>query len=124
MSHKVYCPVCRVNFPVREELETGQQVICPVCGARLEITATQPEIKSRKYPQTPDEEIADRVDTFARLKGYVFKETKDEVMAGLKQKKERYGDFYCPCRFDNVPENVCPCLETRRGDVRKNGSCL
>ncbi|HBX22910.1 MAG TPA: hypothetical protein DEF34_04640 [Desulfotomaculum sp.] len=124
MNNKVYCPVCRVSFAVREPLEKGKELICPVCGARLEIEAIEPEIKSRKKPQTPDEEINDRVDTFARLKGYVFGENKDEVIDGMKQKKERYGDFYCPCRFDNVPENICPCQETRMGDVRKNGSCL
>lgn len=124
MGNKVFCPVCQVSFISRDSLNTGEVLICPVCGAKLEVKETSPEIQARKFPQEPKEEISERVDTFARLKGYVFNENKDLVMEGLLQKKEKYGDFYCPCRFDNVPENICPCLETRMGRVRKEGSCL
>ncbi|RJQ28602.1 MAG: hypothetical protein C4589_06075 [Peptococcaceae bacterium] len=124
MKSKVFCPVCLVSFVSREPLERGSVLICPVCGAKLEVTETGDEVLARKFPQEPAGEITERVDTFARLKGYVFNENKDLVMEGLMQKKEQYGDFYCPCRFDNVPENICPCLETRMNQVRKEGSCL
>lgn len=123
MRSKIYCPVCRVHFVSKEPLEPGKEVICLVCGARLEIFKTEPEISSRKVPQEPKEEIYDRVDTFARLRGYVFDENKEEIMAGLLEKKEKFDDFYCPCRFDNIPENVCPCLATRMNEVRKLGHC-
>ncbi len=123
-KNKIYCSVCRVSFVYREEVSTEKVVICPVCGARLEIVAVSPEIEARRLPQDPQEEIYDRVHNFADLKGYVFGPEKEEVMEGLLQKNELYGDFFCPCRFDNIPENICPCLETRRNQVRKEGSCL
>lgn len=124
MKSKVYCPVCRVSFISQEELSRGSVLLCPVCGAKLEVTETGSGVSARRYPQGPEQEIRERVDTYARLKGYVFNENKEPVLEGLLQKNESYGDFYCPCRFDNIPENICPCLETRQGQVRKEGSCL
>ena len=124
MKHKVYCPVCQVHFVYKEALEEGSIVVCTVCGARVEILQVKPEISSQKFAQEPQEEIRQRVDTFARLRGYGFEENKEEIIEGLLQKKEQFGDFYCPCRFDNIPENICPCLETRMNQVRKEGSCL
>jgi len=124
MSNKVFCPVCRVAFISKESPEPGAVLVCPVCGARLEVVETGLKIRVRRFPQEPKDEIYDRAETFAGLKGYVFNENKELVMEGLLQKKELYGDFYCPCRFDNVPENICPCLETRMGMVRKEGRCL
>lgn len=124
MRNKIFCPVCRINFVYREEVEVGKQVICPICGARLEITETDPEIKGQRYPQEPEGEIRDRIETYAELKGFVFNEDKELVLEGMLQKHKEYGDFYCPCRFDNIPENVCPCLETRQGEVKREGKCL
>jgi len=124
MKNKIYCPVCRVYFVFKDILEPGAEVICQVCGARLEVTEVTPQISARKTRQEPEKEIYDRVETYAFLKGYVFNENKEVVMEGLLEKKNQYGDFYCPCRFDNVPENICPCLETRQNAVRKEGSCL
>ncbi|MFW5971240.1 MAG: ferredoxin-thioredoxin reductase catalytic domain-containing protein, partial [Desulfovermiculus sp.] len=102
----------------------GQQVTCSICAARLEIIEVSPEIKTRRYPQDPESEIRERVDTYAEMKGYVFNEDKELVLEGLLQKYEAYGDFYCPCRLENIPENVCPCLDTRKGEVRREGVCL
>ena len=58
------------------------------------------------------------------MKGYIFDENKEDIMEGLLEKWRLFGDFYCPCRFDNIPENICPCLETRQNAVKKEGSCL
>lgn len=126
MKNKIYCPVCQIHFLYREAPEEGRVVICPICGAKLEITgdAAEGEIPSRKYPQSPEEEIRERVDTYAKLKGYVFSEDKELVMEGLLEKREKYGDFYCPCRLEHIPENVCPCLKTRHNDVKKEGHCF
>ena len=126
MKNKIFCPVCEIHFLYREPAEEGTPVICPICGAKLQIMgpAAGGEIPSRKYPQPPHEEIRERVDTFARLKGYVFSEDKELVMEGLLEKKEEYGDFFCPCRIENIQENVCPCLETRQNQVRKEGHCF
>ena len=38
--------------------------------------------------------------------------------------REAHGDFFCPCKFDNIPENICPCLETRSNRVIKEGMCF
>lgn len=124
MSNKIYCPVCQVKFIYREVVEKGLVVLCPVCGAKVEVLEVNPELETRKYPQEPIEEISQRIDAFAGIKGFVFNENKEMVRQGLMEKKSQYGDFYCPCRFDNIPENVCPCLETRMGQVQKEGSCL
>jgi hypothetical protein len=124
MSNKVFCPVCLVSFIIKEPLKERDTVLCPVCGAKLEITATSPEVTARRLPQRPEVEIRERVDNFARLKGYVFNEDKESVIEGLLQKNETNGDFYCPCKYDNIPENICPCLETRSNRVIKEGMCF
>lgn len=124
MKSKVFCSVCRVSFITGEALADGTAIICTVCGAKLEILEISPEIRAQRFPQEPETEIRERVDNFARLRGFVFNENKDAVLEGMLEKHKRYGDFYCPCRFDNIPENICPCLETRMGHVRKDGSCL
>lgn len=125
MPSKVYCPVCQVSFPAGQELAPGLRLVCPVCGADLEITGLEGETaQTRRYPQEPEPEIRQRIENFARLRGYEFRETKEDVIEGLLDKYHRLGDFYCPCRFDNIPEHVCPCLPTRGNEVRKMGHCL
>ncbi len=124
MKFKIYCEVCRVSFVYREEPALGQVMICTVCGAELEIIELAPEVKARRYPQDPETEMRNRSENYASLRGYTFNEDKELVIEGLIGKYEMYGDFYCPCRFDNIPENICPCLETRMGDVKRVGHCF
>ncbi len=124
MSNRVFCPVCLVSFIIKYPLKGKDTVLCPVCGAKLEITAVSPEITARRFPQAPEAEIRERAENFARLRDYVFNEDKDSVIEGLLQKNEAHGDFFCPCKFDNIPENICPCLETRRNRVIKEGMCF
>lgn len=123
MKHKIYCEVCRVPFIHRGEVDKGSVVICTVCGAELEITALEPEVNAARLSRDPAEEIRIRAENFARLRDYTFNEDKELVLEGLVGKNELYGDFYCPCRFENIPENICPCLETRMNEVRKTGRC-
>lgn len=123
VKHKIYCPVCRISFVYRGEVEPGQEVVCTVCGAELQIKALEPEIKASRYIGDPETEIRRRSENFARLRGYTFNEDKELVLEGLVDKHRLYGDFYCPCRFDNIAENICPCLETRMNEVRKLGHC-
>jgi ferredoxin-thioredoxin reductase catalytic subunit len=106
------------------ELAEGMSVTCTVCGARLEVVSIQPVVMARRYAQVPELEIRERAENFARLRGYRFDEMKEPILEGLLTKYRRFGDFYCPCRFDNIPEHICPCLETRLGEVRKAGRCL
>jgi hypothetical protein len=121
---KIYCEVCQVSFVHKGELAAGAAVVCTVCGAKLEVTAIEPEITARRYPGEPEAEIRQRVDTFARLRGYGFNEEKESIIDGLVEKQRLFGDFYCPCRFEHDQDNVCPCLETRMNRVRKEGSCF
>ncbi len=67
--------------------------------------------------------IRERAENYARLKGYVFNEIKEDLMEGLMGKYRRFGDFYCPCRMEHNPEYQCPCKPTRGGDVERNGRC-
>lgn len=124
MASKILCPVCQVPFLMREQPGDDGALLCPVCGAKLEITDAGPEIMVRKFPQEPEAEIRERAENFARLRGYIFNENKELVLEGLLEKKEKYGDFFCPCKADNVPKNICPCLETRSGRVLREGSCF
>jgi len=124
VKYKIYCEVCRVPFIHHGELEPGAAVICTVCGAKLKIVKLQPEVTACRYPQDPELEIREQVENFARLRGYFFNEEKESIIEGLLGKYRKFGDFYCPCRYDNIPENICPCLETRLNQVRKEGRCL
>ncbi len=123
MNHKIFCEVCSVPFIYRDEVEKGKVVVCTVCGAELEISALEPEVTAARYRQDPETEIRNRVENYAALRGYTFNEDKEMVIEGLIGKFNLYGDFYCPCRFENIPEHVCPCLPTRSNEVRKLGQC-
>jgi lysine biosynthesis protein LysW len=124
MKNSIICPVCGVSFIYRNEPEIGTVLICPICGAKIEVVAIAPEFQIRKLLQEPEAEIVERIENFARLRGYVFNEDKELFIKGLLIKKDRYGDFFCPCRYQNIPENLCPCLDTRSNRVRKDGRCL
>ncbi len=123
VKNKIYCEVCRISFIYKGEVEAGQEIVCTVCGAELKIAETEPEIKASRYIEDPETEIRRRAENFAGLRNYTFNEDKELVLEGLVGKHKMYGDFYCPCRFDNIPENVCPCLATRMNEVRKLGHC-
>jgi len=123
VGSKIYCPVCQVYFIFRGSLHEGQIVICTVCGAELKLEEIEPALIASRYAQDPEKEITKRAHNFAELRGYVFNEDKELVLEGLVEKQKLFGDFYCPCRFENTPENICPCLETRMNAVRKEGKC-
>ena len=123
---KVNCPVCRLKF-AGGDVSQEDVVVCTICGARLQIDGFNEDETaqaSRYYYRNPETEIRDRVDNFAELKGYVFNEDKEDLIQGLLEKNQQFGDLYCPCRFENVPENICPCVETRQNAVKKEGNCL
>lgn len=95
-----------------------------MCGAVLVLEKDNSSWLARRPDDlTPEEEIRARIENFAQLRNYKFNELKEPLVEGLLKKHERYGDFYCPCKIDNIPENVCPCLETRQGSVERDGRC-
>lgn len=38
------------------------------------------------------------------------------VAKGLKVKKEKFGEFYCPCNIQNTPDTICACNEFKDSD--------
>jgi len=120
---RVYCPVCQAKFRFAAGWKAGDIVVCPICGQRLKLKLTGNEWVGDRPEKGTEKEIRERTDEYARLKGYVFNEMKEELIQGLLGKNRRFGDFYCPCRMEHVPEFMCPCKPTRGGDVERNGKC-
>lgn len=120
---RVYCPVCQARFRFSEGWKEGDIVVCPICGQRLRLARSDGEWVGERPEKGTEKEIRDRIEEYARLKGYTFNEIKEELIEGLLEKNRRFGDFYCPCRMEHVPEYQCPCKPTRGGDVERNGRC-
>ena len=120
---RVYCPVCQARFRFDEGWKEGDLVVCPICGQKLRLARQASEWIGERPEKGLENEIRERVDNYARLKGYVFNDMKEELIQGLLGKNRRFKDFYCPCRMEHVPEFMCPCKPTRGGDVERNGKC-
>ncbi len=120
---RVYCPVCQAKFRFETGWKEGQIVVCPICGQKLQLKLSGNEWIGDRPEKGTEKEIRERVDGYARLKGYVFNDMKEELLEGLLAKNKRFGDFFCPCRMEHVPEFMCPCKPTRGGDVERNGKC-
>jgi len=122
-QERVYCPVCLARFRFAPGWKAGSVVICPICGQKLVLRQTPEGWVGDRPEKGTEREIRERVEEYARLKGYVFNDMKEEVLEGLLGKQKRFGDFYCPCRMQHVPEYQCPCKPTRGGDVDRDGKC-
>lgn len=120
---RAYCPVCQAMFRLPEGKGMGDSVVCPVCGQRLTVVRGPEGLVGERPDKGTEAEIRERVDEYARLKGYTFNEMKEEVVQGLLGKQRRFGDFYCPCRMHHTPDFQCPCKPTRGGDVERDGKC-
>lgn len=42
MNHKAKCPECAAVVTVEADVEAGEIVTCPDCGAELEVTSVDP----------------------------------------------------------------------------------
>ena len=120
---RVHCPVCSAKFKYDSSWKEGDTVICPICGQKLRLVHSAGGWVGDRVDRGSDKEIRERTDEFARIRGYVFNEMKEEVLEGLIGKNKRFNDFYCPCRMLHVPDYQCPCKPTRAGDVDVNGKC-
>jgi ferredoxin-thioredoxin reductase catalytic subunit/DNA-directed RNA polymerase subunit RPC12/RpoP len=121
---RIFCPVCGARFPSPSGSSSdGDKVVCPVCGQRLVLREGIDAWQGERDDVLSDSEIADRIEEFARLRGYVFNEMKEEIVEGLLGKRDRFGDFFCPCRMLHTPDYQCPCRPTRTGDVEAQGRC-
>jgi ferredoxin-thioredoxin reductase catalytic subunit len=122
-ADRVYCPVCLAKFKFTEGWKEGSVVICPICGQRLVLRMSADGWVGDRVDKGTEKEIRDRIEEYAKLKSYVFNEVKEDIIEGLVGKQKRFGDFYCPCRMEHIPEYQCPCKPTRGGDVERTGKC-
>ncbi len=117
-------PRCRLCGEYLERAEVADsELTCKVCGTKSRITYSQGECVVGGVLSDRELELRERVEEFARLRNYTFSDFKEPVIQALLEKREKYGDFYCPCKAKTVLENVCPCKETRDGDVELKGKC-
>ncbi len=76
------------------------------------------------------EELADKLDKFARSQGLELNRDKDTVldlMQGLLTNEKRYGYRSCPCRLAKNDKEadkdiICPC-DYRDPDIEEYGQC-
>ncbi len=72
--------------------------------------------------------LKEKIYAYARNKGYVVNENNlENIISGLIENKEEFGDYYCPCRVVRDNENyrksiVCPCVYAPK-EIEKNGKC-
>jgi ferredoxin-thioredoxin reductase catalytic subunit len=117
----VPCRVCGESL--ESGLKANADATCTICGTGNRVISRNGELLAEGPTDEPEREIRERADEFARLRNYRFNEMKERVIQALVKRRERYGDFYCPCKARIVLENVCPCKETRDGSVEINGRC-
>jgi ferredoxin-thioredoxin reductase catalytic subunit len=60
-------------------------------------------------------EILQRIDEF---KDFLDVDRKDLIIDGLIKRKQKTGEFYCPCKLECSADNICPCIE-----FRTTGNC-
>ena len=117
-------PRCRLCGEFLESpAVAGTEMTCKVCGTKSRISYSQGECVVESVLSDLELELRERIEEFARLRNYTFSEFKEPVIQALLEKREKCGDFYCPCKARTVLENVCPCKETREGDVEVKGKC-
>jgi len=117
-------PRCRLCSEYLETPAVAEiEMTCKVCGTKSRIARSHDVLVVSGVSREPELELRERIEEFARLRNYKFSAVKEHVIQSLLEKRAKYGDFYCPCKTKNVLENICPCEETREGDVEVNGCC-
>lgn len=121
MTERPRCRLCCEYLESPTVADT--EVTCKVCGTKNRITNSEGEWIVGGVLSDQELELRERIEEFARLRNYTFSDFKEPVIQALLAKREKYGDFYCPCKTRTVVENVCPCNETRESDVELKGKC-
>jgi ferredoxin-thioredoxin reductase catalytic subunit len=50
------------------------------------------------------------------------KKAVENIIKAMNNKKEKFGEYYCPCRLQKIPENICPC-KWAPDEIEKDGHC-
>ena len=121
MTERLQCRLCRgdLGLPIAPNVD----MTCKNCGTKNHLSYRQSGLVVEDVLGDRELELRERLEEFARLRNYGFNEFKEPVILALLEKREKHGDFYCPCKVKTVLENVCPCKETRDGDVELDGMC-
>jgi ferredoxin-thioredoxin reductase catalytic subunit len=55
---------------------------------------------------------------YAQENGYIINtEVESFVIEGLKQNKEKYNEYYCPCLLMKTEDTICPCKDLRESNI-------
>lgn len=83
-------------------------------------------------PSGEEADLRRRIESFAKEHGYGISKDAPKVISGLLKRKEKYGNFYCPCRVVHLVESIedeqvnkgieCPCRFVHE-EVAAKGRC-
>jgi len=67
------------------------------------------------------------LEAYAKEEGYVLSPSADSLIEGLVRRRERFGEYYCPCRLPRgdpaeTEWMICPCTALRE-EIEANGRC-
>jgi len=48
--------------------------------------------------------------------------TVNTILKGQNMLNAKFGAFYCPCKKQKIPENICPCADSQR-EINEQGHC-
>lgn len=72
------------------------------------------------------EKLLEKSKSYAVKEGFKLNPNKkivDAIIKGLIKNKEKYGDYYCPCRIRRTKKEVCPCAYHKK-EIKEKGKCL
>lgn len=85
---------------------------------------------AKSKPGVGDEELeklalTSLLSKFADQQGYVLKDPKNLLIRGLIKRKEKFGEYYCPCRVvvgdkEKDEWKICPSTEVSK-DIEDSG---
>ncbi|MHA1870979.1 MAG: ferredoxin-thioredoxin reductase catalytic domain-containing protein, partial [Promethearchaeota archaeon] len=68
----------------------------------------------------------EEVEEIAKRMGWALNPNERVVKSILKREgllKQKYGEYYCPCRQEYIPENICkPCVWSPE-EIKRDGHC-
>ena len=46
----------------------------------------------------------------------------EQLRLQLNKNYDAHGKYYCPCKLQHIPENVCPCQDAGK-EIKSTGHC-